>query len=99
MLPTSEVPNEFKACLNTIQHLTFYSSSGKAAVPGGGASPPLSTGGRGRGTPCHIGKQGVGTYIYCIASYTHHTGLLGISPLWSFAVVKVVEGPVTAWAG
>ncbi len=96
MLPTSEVPNEFKACLNTIQLLTFYSSSGKTAVPGGGASPPLSTGGIGRGTPCHIGKQGVG---YCISSYTHHTGLLGISPLWSFAVFKVVEGPVTAWAG
>ncbi len=49
----------------------------------------------GRGALC-IGKQEVGTYIYSLL-YTQ-TGLLGLSPLWSFTVVNVVEKPVTTWA-
>jgi hypothetical protein len=71
-------------------------SSGTAAISGSRISlrAPL----RGGGDPRYIGKQEVGTYIYSLL-YTH-TGLLGLSLLWSFTVVNVVEWePVTTWAG
>jgi hypothetical protein len=42
-------------------------------------------------------KQEIGTYIYSLL-YTH-TGLLGLSPLWSLKVVNVMEELVTTWAG
>jgi hypothetical protein len=44
------------------------------------------------------GGQEVGTYIFCIASYTH-TWLLGLSSFWSFTVVNMVERPGATWAG
>jgi hypothetical protein len=47
-----------------------------AAILGSQSSPPLSAErGGGRGPPCHIDKQKVGTSY--IASYTQPTGLLG----------------------
>jgi hypothetical protein len=53
---------------------------------GGGGDPPVTLASRRWGP----------TYI---ASYTQYTGLLGLSPSWSFTVVNMVEGPVTTWAG
>jgi hypothetical protein len=66
-------------------------SSGPAAISDSQASTPLSD--RGWGLLCLLLYRRWGpTYI---ASYTHRTGLLGLSPSWSFKIVNVVEEPVT----
>jgi hypothetical protein len=70
---------DYKLCINKTKMLDNRSNFYSAVLvqQPSQAVAPLLLSLRGSGdSPCHIGIQKLGTYIYK-ASYTQHTGLLG----------------------